>query len=70
MQTSSYEGMRGLYERMAMILTEIRDISGLNELIDGSTAGKDRMPNGLISASMESGNNALFGIIDGEKWLL
>lgn len=69
MQTSSYEGMRGLYERMAMLLTQIRDISGLNELIDGSTAGKDRMPNGLINAGMESSNNALFSIMDGEKWL-
>ena len=55
---------------MASIIAQIRDISGLNEMIDGSTGSKDRMPNGLIEANNESANNALFGIIDAEKCLL
>jgi hypothetical protein len=62
--------MTALYNHMAAIIAQIRDISGLNELTDGSTAGQDRMPNQLIAANMESANNALFGIIDAEKCLL
>lgn len=69
-QTSFAQEMLALYQHMASIIAQIRDISGLNELTDGSTANQDRMPNGLIQANMESANNALFGIIDAEKCLL
>lgn len=69
-QTSFAQEMVALYNHMASIIAQIRDISGLNELVDGSTAGQDRMPNGLIEANAESANNALFGIIDAEKCLL
>jgi hypothetical protein len=69
-QTSFANEMTALYNHMAAIIAQIRDISGLNELTDGSTAGQDRMPNQLIAANMESANNALFGIIDAEKCLL
>lgn len=69
-QTSFAQEMVALYQHMASIIAQIRDISGLNELTDGSTANQDRMPNGLIQANMESANNALFGIIDAEKCLL
>jgi hypothetical protein len=62
--------MVALYQHMASIIAQIRDISGLNEMVDGSTASQDRMPNGLIEANAESANNALFGIIDAEKCLL
>ena len=69
-QTSFAQEMVALYNHMASIIAQIRDISGLNEMIDGSTGSKDRMPNGLIEANNESANNALFGIIDAEKCLL
>ena len=69
-QTSFAQEMVALYQHMASIIAQIRDISGLNELTDGSTASQDRMPNQLIQANMESANNALFGIIDAEKCLL
>ena len=69
-QTSFANEMLALYQHMVNIIAQIRDISGLNELTDGSTANQDRMPNGLIQANMESANNALFGIIDAEKILL
>lgn len=69
-QTSFANEMTALYNHMASIIAQIRDVSGLNELTDGSTADQDRMPNGLIQANMESANNALFGIISAEKCLL
>lgn len=69
-QTSFANEMTSLYNYMVQLIGQIRDISGLNEMLDGSTAGKDRMPNGLIQANTESANNALFGIIDAEKVLM
>lgn len=69
-QTSFAQEMVSVYQHMASIIAQIRDISGLNELVDGSTANQDRMPTGLIEANQESANNALFSIIDAEKCLL
>ena len=68
-QTSFAQEMVSLYNHMASIVAQIRDISGLNEVTDGSTAGQDRMPNPLIEANQESANNSLFSIIDARKKL-
>jgi hypothetical protein len=54
---------------LARLLQEMRDITGLNEVTDGSTPS-DRMLNGVASMAMQATNNALYPMLYAEKTLL
>lgn len=58
-----------LYEELQMLLQSMRDISGLNELTDGSTVNAKNL-NSTNSGMMESTNNALYLISNADKQLL
>lgn len=66
-------GMATEFETLAKdldrILQDLRNISGLNEVTDGSTPG-ERNLNSTNEAAIAGTNNALSPIIEGDKWLL
>lgn len=66
-------GMATEFETLAndlsRIIQQYRDISGLNEVTDGSTPG-ERNLNSTNEAAIAGTNNALSGIVYADKWLL
>jgi hypothetical protein len=54
---------------LSRLLQDMRDITGLNEITDGSTPS-DRMLNGVASMANAATNNALYPMLYAEKTLL
>lgn len=58
-----------LYESLQHTIEMMRQISGLNELTDGSTPNaKTLVP--VANAAMESTNNAIYLVSEADRWLL
>jgi len=67
--TGQLAAYRMYYDELQGLLQTMRDISGLNELTDGSTPNaKTLVP--VANAAMESTNNALYLISNADKYLL
>lgn len=67
-QNSYGNELTALTNELIRIVNEMRDLTGLNEVTDGSTPS-DRMLNGVASLANQSTNNALGKIIRADKWM-
>lgn len=67
--TGQLAAFKMLYEEFASLLQMMRDISGLNEVTDGSTPNaKNLVP--TTQAAIQSTNNALYLIMNADKQLM
>lgn len=57
-----------LRNELARIVQDMRDVTGLNEVTDGSTPS-DRMLNGVAGLANSSTNNALYSLMEADKLL-
>jgi hypothetical protein len=69
MQNSVANEIAGLYNELGYIIQQMRDVTGMNELTDGSTPS-DRMLNGVADIAVSSTNTALMPIIRTEREFL
>lgn len=68
-QTQMHEELIVLAQEIARLINEMRDICGLNDITDGSTPNpKTLVP--VANAAIVSTNNALYNIINAERYLL
>lgn len=67
--TGQLAAFKMLYEEFQALLQMMRDITGLNEITDGSTPNAKNL-NSTNAAAIESTNNALFLIMNADKQLI
>lgn len=67
--TNQHQEFTVLVNDLSRILNEIRDLTGLNEVTDGSTINAKTL-NGATSMMNQSTNNALFPIMESERGLV
>lgn len=66
---SNYDQLQALYQHMQLLITQMQQMIGLNELTDGSTPNPKTL-NGVANIAVESTNNALHPMQFGERWLM
>lgn len=67
--TGQLAAFKMLYEEFAALLQMMRDVTGLNEITDGSTPNSKNL-NSTNEAAIQSTNNALYLIMNADKQLM
>lgn len=67
--TGQLAAFKMLYEEFAALLQMMRDVTGLNEITDGSTPNAKNL-NSTNAAAIQSTNNALYLIMNADKQLM
>lgn len=66
---NSYEQLRVMYEHMQLLLMQMKEIIGLNELTDASTPNPKTL-NGVANIAVDSTNNSLYPLHFAERFLV